>query len=115
MRSVTGQYSIQVLQSSNPFYPIYISSVSLWLNFCIISPLMERGIVSECFIYYRKSILQITQPSQYRCTQLQYKFAVISEAPSWSAYNGTAWYAKSKLMLLQLICKIIYIYRLNTI
>ena len=27
-------------------------------------------------------ILQITQPSQYRCTQLQYRFAVISEAPS---------------------------------
>ena len=35
-----------------------------------------------CFIYYRKSILQITQFSQYRCTQLQYRFAVIFEAPS---------------------------------
>ena len=33
-------------------------------------------------IYYRKFILQITQPSQYRCTQLQYRCAVISEAPS---------------------------------
>ena len=29
---------------------------------------------------YRKYIQQITQPSQYRCTQLQYRFAVISEA-----------------------------------
>ena len=27
-------------------------------------------------------MLQITQPSQYRCTQLQYGLAVISEAPS---------------------------------
>ena len=33
-------------------------------------------------LYYRKYILQITQPSQYRYTQLQYTFAVISEAPS---------------------------------
>ena len=33
-------------------------------------------------IYYRKYILEITQPSQYRYTQLQYRFAVISEAPS---------------------------------
>ena len=37
---------------------------------------------TQCFIYYRKYILKITQPSQYRCTQLQYRFAVISEAPS---------------------------------
>ena len=37
---------------------------------------------TECFIYYRKYLLQITQPSQPRCTQLQYRFAVISEAPS---------------------------------
>ena len=36
-------------------------------------------------IYYRKYILEITQPSQYRYTQLQYRFAVISEAPQ---YNG---------------------------
>ena len=35
-----------------------------------------------CFISYRKYILQITQPYQYRCTQLQYRFALISEAPS---------------------------------
>ena len=34
---------------------------------------------TERFISYRKYILQITQPSQYRCTQLQ--FAVIFEAP----------------------------------
>ena len=37
---------------------------------------------TECIIYYRKYIPQISQPSQYRCTQLQYTFAVISEAPS---------------------------------
>jgi len=34
------------------------------------------------YIQYRNYILQITQPFQYRCTQLQYRFAVISEAPS---------------------------------
>ena len=33
-------------------------------------------------IYQRKYILQITQPSQYRYTQLQHRFAVISEAAS---------------------------------
>ena len=27
-------------------------------------------------------MLQITQPTKYRCTPLQYRFAVISEAPS---------------------------------
>ena len=37
---------------------------------------------TTCFIYYRKYILQITQPSRTRFTQLQYRFAVISEAPS---------------------------------
>ena len=39
-------------------------------------------LVSERFISYRKYILQITQPSQYRCMQLKYIFAVISKAPS---------------------------------
>ena len=33
-------------------------------------------------IYYRKYVLQITQPSLYRYTQLMYRFAVISEAPN---------------------------------
>ena len=32
-------------------------------------------------IYYCKYILQITQPSQYRFAELQYRYAVISEAP----------------------------------
>ena len=39
------------------------------------------GIYKKRSIYYRKYILQITQPSQYRYTQLHYGFAVISEAP----------------------------------
>ena len=34
------------------------------------------------FISYRKYILQIMQPSHYRCMQLQCRFAVFSEAPS---------------------------------
>jgi len=43
--------------------------------------MQQAAQVNTCFIYYRKYILQITQPSQYRCTQLQYRFfAVISEA-----------------------------------
>ena len=37
---------------------------------------------TERFIRYRKYIRQIRQPSQYRCTQLQYRFAVIAAAPS---------------------------------
>ena len=44
---------------------------------------------TKCFIYYRKSILQITQPSKYRCTHLQYRFAVISEAPSYIQLRNT--------------------------
>ena len=39
-------------------------------------------------IYYRKYILQIKQPSQYRYTQSQYRFAVISEAPSTWGLNA---------------------------
>ena len=35
-----------------------------------------------CTISYRKYILQITQTSQYKYTKLQYRFAVISGAPS---------------------------------
>ena len=38
--------------------------------------------INERFINYRRYILGITQPSQYRCTQLQYRFAVISDSPS---------------------------------
>ena len=52
---------------------------------------------TEGFISYRKYILQITQPSQYRCTQLQYRFAEISETPSISpAVN-----VKGSIILLQ--------------
>ena len=54
-------------------------------------PLEQSKIHTERFISYRKYILQITQPSQYRCTQLQYRFTVISEAPS------TLSHSKSKL------------------
>ena len=38
--------------------------------------------------------MQITQFSQYRCTQLQYRFAVISEAPSTYQSWGTVWLGK---------------------
>ena len=50
-----------------------------------------RRNITECFIYYRKSILQSTQPSRYRCTQLHCRFAVISEAPSSSQYDADMW------------------------
>ena len=57
-----------------------------WVSFLICQLLQSNDSLSvlstECFIYYRKSILQITQPSQYRCMQLQYRFAVMSEATS---------------------------------
>ena len=59
---------------------------SLWLRI--------RSIFSysrtERSIYYRKYILQITQPSLYRYTQLQYRFAVISEASStqWCCFHS---------------------------
>ena len=47
-----------------------------------LSPVSRGNSFSGRFISYRKYILQITQPSQYRCTLLQYRFAVISETPS---------------------------------
>ena len=37
---------------------------------------------TKCFIYYHNYILQIKQPSHYRCTYLHYIFALIFEAPS---------------------------------
>ena len=40
------------------------------------------------FLSYRKYILQIKQPSQYKYTKLQYSFAVISGAPSILAFIG---------------------------
>ena len=49
---------------------------------------------TECCIYYHKYIMQITQFSQYRCTQLQYRFAVISEAHSTYQSWGTVWLGK---------------------
>ena len=42
----------------------------------------ELGILQGFTKWYRKYVLQITQPFQYRCTQLQYRFAVISDSPS---------------------------------
>ena len=52
------------------------ASIFVWTNQQIYhSPL-------NCWAYYRKYILQNTQPSQYRYTQLQYRFEVISQAPS---------------------------------
>ena len=44
--------------------------------------LQRAGGYTECFICYRIYILKITQPFKYRCTQLQCRFAVTSEAPS---------------------------------
>ena len=43
------------------------------VNFCFWSVCLCFMWCTERFIYYRKYILQITQPSQYRSTQLQYK------------------------------------------
>ena len=40
---------------------------------------------------YRKYILQITQPSQYRYAKLQYRFAVISGSPSKNSI--TSWWS----------------------
>ena len=44
---------------------------------------------TTCFIYYRKSLLQITQPSQYRYTQLQYRFAIILLGTQYIVYAGS--------------------------
>ena len=51
-------------------------------GFVILKLDSEKRRSTTCFIYCRKYILQITQPSQYRCKQWKYRFAVISEATS---------------------------------
>ena len=53
----------------------------------------------ECYIYCRKNILQITQLFQYRCAQIQYRFAVISEALS-----TTVWLYLGYCQLTSLVC-----------
>ena len=50
------------------------------------------------------------QPSKYRCTQLQYRFAVISEAPS--TYLGSGTYENAKLMDVQKVFSI-FIYNIQ--
>ena len=40
----------------------------------------DKQVGTQRFISYRKCKLQITQPSQYKCPQLQHRFVVI-EAP----------------------------------
>ena len=44
--------------------------------------LVIEWVKDRVFHYYPKYILKITKHSQYRYTQLQYRFAVTSEAPS---------------------------------
>ena len=54
------------------------------INTSSYSPGVPRKFIlfTGCPISYRKCILQITHPSQYKYTKLQHRFAVISEAPS---------------------------------
>ena len=77
------QFHSEVLGVSEITANLYCNCVHLYWEGCaIISKYIYAYIYTECFIYCCKCILQITQPSQYRCTQLQYRFAVISAAPS---------------------------------
>ena len=64
------------------YSPTLSLSLWQWTPWSILPPASPRTTGTECFIYYRKYMLKITQPSQYRRTQLQYRFAVMSEAPS---------------------------------
>ena len=67
-------FSIETKKENNIFSNVHQNAT--------FSPLGPALIVTERFMYYRKYILRNTHPSQYRCTQLQYIFAVISEEPS---------------------------------
>ena len=58
--------------------PLYIVTYYFKIGHIVLNKMGH----TERFISYRKYILKITQPSKYRCTQLQYRFARISEAPS---------------------------------
>ena len=55
-------------------------------NTLSIQPL--TNIPTERSIYYRKQILQITQPSQYRFAKLQCRYAVTSGSPSIFSYTA---------------------------
>ena len=64
---------------------------------------------TERFIYYRKYILQIAQSSKYRYAQLQYIFAVISEAPiRWCWYNSIVFLNIGQVTLHFLFEKILF-------
>ena len=63
-------------------------------------------VLTERSMYYRKYMLQITQPSQYRYTQLQYIFAAISEAPS---MKGNRFLSKSVHVMFVLNSTIFYL------
>ena len=68
---------------SAEFYDIDSSRKLFFFTFAQhVSLTIPHAIYTGYPISYRKYILKITQPSQYEYTKLQYRFAVISGAPS---------------------------------
>ena len=67
---------------NNRNYFSFSHDIGCIVIFDIIRSILNLSDTEQRFIYCGKYILQITQPSQYRYNQLQYRFAVISEEPS---------------------------------
>ena len=74
--------SFKIILMNNDWFCLIKFSHPWNVHISKVYPLNGQVKDTDCFIYYRKHILQITQPSRCRCTQLQYIFAVIVEAPS---------------------------------
>ena len=67
---------------------IFVASLyCLYGVFSRLANLQKDKILSSSNIFHARHWLRITQPSKYRCTQLQYIFTVIYEAPS----RNTVW------------------------
>ena len=89
---------LDTLQDPTAFFPLHplTSQTRIFrkgnrsINLCEESLMRNNLCVHQIFRFtttgwprsYRKYILQITQPSQYRCAKLQYMFAVNSGSPS---------------------------------
>ena len=69
---------------------------------------LETCVLHRVFHILPQCIQQITQPSQNRCTQIQYRFAVISEAPSTLA--GGSWSKNIVLSVQEVLVHLISYY-----
>ena len=80
--AVLGYFTLKLEQFKSLPVKSGFAHAELMIYMFIVYIYMFDQLCTERFIRYRKIILKITQPSQYRYTQLQFRCAVISKASS---------------------------------